>query len=151
MATIRNASGQFSRKQTIPTEQQLAQDLEEQTQSLWARIGEFFGPYTPARTFAIFIARITLYALGAVTAMYAVSALSTAMLIGGWPLFLIMVFEIIGIICAIVASWQASDAIVNYVVAGNVTRDIKRARNWLSARLDSTSSYVKAKVARTVH
>lgn len=161
--TARNTNGRFTKQAdvtdvsdktataqaaaTAAQREKLVKELDDQANSLWATIGEFFGPFTPGRTLVTFVARITLYAIGFVAAAYVITALSVAMQLGGWPLFLVAVFEIVGFICAFVASWMASDAIVNYVAAGNVSRDIKRVGSWIKARFDSTTTYAKQRMA----
>lgn len=134
---------------TAAQREKLVQQLDDDANTVWQRIGEFFGPFTPARTLATFMARITLYAVGAVASLSVITALSAAMLTGGWPLFLISVIEIIGFICALVGSWMASDAIVNYVAAGNISRDIKRVSSWIKDRFSVTSTFMKQRM--TMH
>ena len=72
----------------------------------------------------VLIAKIFGYALGTAGVLFAMSYLSTVMLTAGWPLFLIVVLELMGYILGMLASWYASDKIVNFVVDGGVSRVI---------------------------
>lgn len=149
MATNRNPSGKFTRKDTATDTraEALAQQLHADTESLWQQIGSFFGPFTPARTLVTFVSRITLYAIGCVASFSAIAMLSMAMQLGGWPLFLIAVIEIVAFICALVGSWMLSDAVINYIAAGHVSRDIKRAGSWIKERFDGSSTFIKQRMA----
>jgi hypothetical protein len=106
-----------------------------------------FKPYSLQTTLTKFMARITLYAVGVVASMSVVTVLSAAMIAGGWPMFLVSVFELIALICALVGSWTLSDAVVDYVAEGKVSRDIKRVGSWIGAKLVGGTGYVKTRMS----
>lgn len=127
---------------------QAQQDFADAGDDLWATFGAFWKPQTGTTTIVKFVAKVVLYALGAVATAYAVSALSTAMLAGGVPLFVIMVCEIIGFILGIVASVHVADLAVNYVADGKLSRDFGRLTAWIGRKVSNTSTFVKQSMAR---
>ena len=117
----------------------------------WDTLGAFWQlPAASSGTMTIvkLVARVTLYALGAVATCYVVSALSAAMMAGGIPLFMIMVAEIIAFILGLLAAWTLSDTVVDYVAAGHLSRDAMRATSWVASKFESASTYVKQSMVR---
>lgn len=125
--------------------ERLEQELHMDTESFWERMG--FRPYSLQTTLTKFIARITLYAVGVVASVSVMSLLTAAMIAGGWPMFIVSVFEIVALVCALIASWVASDAIINYIADGHVSRDIKRVGSWIGAKLVGGTGYVKTRMS----
>lgn len=85
------------------------------------------------------VAMVALYALGFASSIYVVSWLSSAMVTGGVPLLLAAAFEIFGIIIAALASWMASEKIVNFIADGGVGRTITNVSGWFKSKLPSFS------------
>lgn len=113
----------------------LKQSLHMDSETFWERMG--FRPYSVQSTLTKLVARVVLYAVGMVSAIYCIGLLSAILQTAGWPLFLVAVIEIIGFVLGFIAAWSASDKIIDYIAAGNVTRDLKRAGSWLSEKLVS--------------
>lgn len=116
----------------------LKQTLHMDSETFWERMG--FRAYSVQATMTKLVARVVLYAIGMVSAIYCVGLLSAILQTAGWPLFLVAVIEIIGFVLGFIAAWSASDAIVDYIAAGHVSRDLKRAGSWLSSKLVSPVS-----------
>lgn len=117
----------------------------------WGTLGAFWKvPAVDSATLTIvkLVSRVVLYALGAVATCYVVSWLSAAMLAGGIPLFIIMVCEIVTFILGLLAAWTVSDVTVDYLAAGNLSRDVRRAGSWIGSKFTSASTYVKQTMAR---
>lgn len=123
----------------------LENELHMSSETFWEKLG--FRPFSMQTTLTKLVARVVLYAVGAAAAIFTISVLSLVLQAAGWPLFLVSVIEIVGMVLGIMASWVASDALINYVAAGNVSRDIKRASTWVKDRFTNTSSYVKQRMA----
>lgn len=120
----------------------LKQSLHMDSETFWERMG--FRAYSVQTTITKLVARVVLYAIGAVAAMYTVAWLSALLTVAGWPLFIVAVVEIIGIVLGLVAAWTASDAIIDYIAAGNVSRDLKRVGSWLGNNLINPIGFVRS-------
>jgi hypothetical protein len=102
---------------------------------MWARVqamGQQMGSSPIAmngKRIIVLIAKIFGYALGTAGVLFAMSYLSTVMLSAGWPLFLIVVLELVGYILGMLASWYASDTVVEFIINGGVKRTIGKVGN----------------------
>lgn len=96
---------------------------------------------TVSKTRAIItlVARIAGYAVGIVGSMYIVGYLSMMMATFGLPTFIAAVVEIFAFILSMIASWKASDMIVDFVASGGISRSFGTARNWFNSKVDSFS------------
>ncbi len=90
------------------------------------------------------VAMVALYALGFASSIYVADWLSSAMVAGGVPLLLAAAFEIFGIIIAALASWMASEKIVNFIADGGVGRTITNVSGWFKSKLPSFSKTERA-------
>ena len=124
------------------TEQVLMDRLHSDITQLFGHMNDFM----PQGTVIRFVARLVLYACGAVAATYVTMMLSGILLAAGWPVFIVAVLEIVGVMCACISSWMLSDTVVNYVADGKLTRDIKRVGQWFKIKAGNTSSFVKSKM-----
>lgn len=138
-ATIKAKSGNAERIE------QLKKELHMDTETFWERMG--FKPYSVQTTMTKFIARLVLYAVGMVASVGVISLLSAAMLAGGWPMFLVSVFEIVGYVLAFIGSWTLSDTVIDYIAEGKVSRDIKRATDWIGAKLMGSTDFVRTRMS----
>lgn len=144
-ATIKR---EFTNEERAALKEDLEQQLNSDIESLWQRMG--FTEYSVQTSILKFVARVTLYAVGFVASLYAVSFLSAILVAAGWPLFIVAVLEIVALVLTMIGSWMLSDAVVNYVAAGNVTRDIKRGFSWLKGKAAGSTTFLKERMA-TVH
>lgn len=125
--------------------EQLKEELHMDSETFWERMG--FRPYSVQTTLTKLIARLTLYAIGMVASIGIVTALSLAMQLGGWPMFIVTVFEIVGFVLAFIGSWTLSDAVVDYIAEGNVSRDLKRASTWIASKLTDSTTFVRSRMS----
>jgi hypothetical protein len=93
------------------------------------------------------IARVLMYVTGVVASLYIVSWLSVAMVMGGWPLFLVMILEVTAIILACIASWKLSDTVIDYLSEGRLTKDISNIFGWSKRKVVSAAETVQDKVS----
>lgn len=126
----------------------LAEEVHSSQETLWRSLGgNVYANYTPLKSFTMLVGRICLYSFGIVGAIYATGYLSSILMAFGIWTWLVMACEIIALCMGVVASWMLSDTVVNYIAAGNVTRDIKRVGSWMRGRADAGTTFVKQRMA----
>lgn len=134
------------------TRAQLEAELAMSADTFWQRINGFmpkftFEPTSWQATYLKLVARVSLYAFGAVATICIMGTLSVAMQTAGWPVLIIMMIEIIGLVLGCIGAWMLSDSIVNYIADGNVSRDIKRVGGWVKRRVTGVSTFAKQRMA----
>lgn len=132
----------------------LEEDLADDAQGLWSKLGMqdlfTYRPSSAAKTIMILTAKVLGYAIGAVGTIIAVSTLSMVLQAFGWPLFIVAVIEIFAYVMGVLASWYLSDKVVNFIVDGGVSRTIGGAASWVKGAFDTTKSAVSRRF-ETVH
>lgn len=95
---------------------------------LWSKLGgKLDFEFSPrVKTILLVIAKVLMYAIGAVATAVLITSLSTILQGWGWNLFIVAVIELTGFILGCIASWYASDAIIDFVATGGVKRNVDR-------------------------
>lgn len=109
-------------------EQHLTERLSAEVQELWAKLGGklTFNVSPRAKTILLVIAKVLMYAVGAVATAVLVGALSAFLQAAGWNLFIIAVLELFTFILGCLASWYVSDAAISFIASGGVKRNVDR-------------------------
>ena len=137
-----NAKPAFTEAEYAEAQREFAHSGE----SLWESLRGYEVP-AGAKTLMMLIGRVALYAVGFVTALSITGALSAVLVTWGWPVFIIMCIEFMTLILGILAAWVVTDYAVDYIATGGVSRDIKLAGSWIKSKFNSTSGYVKGRMA----
>lgn len=131
-------------------------DLEREANNLWSKLGMQglfnYEPPSAAKTMLIVVAKVLGYAVGTVATIFAIGALSMVLQTMGWPIFIIAVIELMGYVLGMLASWYASDKIVDFIVDGGVSRTIGAGAAWIKGAFVTTKSAVQRRFdGSTVH
>lgn len=89
------------------------------------------------------LARVALYALGAAATNVLTGMLVTAAFSLTGSAFLSIAIYVFGMVLGVLASFKFSDVAVDYIAAGNVSRDIGRAKNWITDKCSNAVNNVR--------
>lgn len=154
-AATRKAANKARAKTTVIDND--TQHVEEDVKQADSAFRDSFAAYQEAlnpikeftrRAIVAFVASLATYAVGITTGCYIAVWLSNAVLWATSWMWLAAVVEIFVVLLAVAASMLAGAFVARWISTGQAIEDFDAAKNWVKRKFESSSSYLKARMAR---